>query len=150
MIALEGAMILVLCKTSIFPAEPVRSGDPVPLATEHISGSSPHPIPLCSHSNPSTKGAFPSNVYQSFHTDQTTVMQASLSNTPSSQILNTSVPSTSTCAHGRIGHSVQVSQPIPSHVPTGTIAADSILLFPPSKSDGDISGKTQHGTCIRK
>ena len=149
MIALEGAMILVLCKTSIFPTDTVRSGDPVPLATEHISGSSLHPIPLCSHSSPSTKGALPSNVYQSFHIGQTTTMQASLSNTPSSQIQNTSVPSTSTCVHGRIRCLVQVSQPIPSYVLAGIIAADSIPLFPPLKSDGGISGKTQHGTCIR-
>jgi hypothetical protein len=29
-------------------------------------------------------------------------------------------------------------------VPTGTIAADSIPLFPPLKYDDGISGKTQH------
>ena len=144
MIALEGAMVLLLYKTSTIPAESARSGDPVLLATEHISGSSPRPTPLCSHSSPSTKDAFPSNVFQFFQTDQTTLMQAFLSNTPSSQIQNISAPSTSTCAHGRIGCLVQVSQPIPFHVPIGTIAADSIRLFHPSKYDGGISGKTQH------
>ena len=145
MIALEGAMVLLLWKTRTIPTDPVRSCDPVPLAIEQFSGSFPHPIPLCSHSSLSTKGAFPSNVCQSFQTDPTTVMQASLSNTTSSQIQNILAPSTSACAHGQIGCLVQVYQPIPSHVPVGTIAADRIPLFPPLKSDGGISDKKQHG-----
>jgi hypothetical protein len=126
-------MVLVQCKNPTLPTDTVRSGDPVPPATEYTSGSCPrpitrpgNPIPQYSHSIPSTADTFPSTSSPSTPITQTGPMPASLSSAPSSRTPNHSELSTSPCAQGPVGCSNPESPPTPSQNPNVRFAADNI------------------------